>query len=357
MSKNLLVIHKEILSLFDSELRSDEICKEQIVQILQYVTDDVYIDELQRQLNVIAGRQFDRTFFVAKTRPVIDRYVTALLEPVAFGVRTHSRADELKEMYFDVCRYDLSKRGWSRCVFEQTRATDDSVCVNCGNDNSQEFELDEKNQKQTCVHCSTQKKIMETSQTQQDYNRINVVGKFTYNRVVHFQDCIKQFQGKQNCKIPPKVYEDLDRKMASYRLLVDSDNETIRYARITPQHIMTFLKDLKYTKHYENINYIYYALTKKRVVDISHLEDKLVSDFKELIHTYDKLHDKDKSCALNRKNFMNVQYVLFQLLRRHGYKCNIEDFSILKTTDRKLFHDNICSNLFTHLGWKFTPTF
>ena len=118
-----------------------------------------------------------------------------------------------------------------------------------------------------------------------------------------------------------------------------------------------FLKELKYTKHYENVNLIYFTLTNKRVDDISYLEEQLIEDFKELVSLYDELHGKDKEEELDRKNFMNVQYLLFQLLRRHNHPCKIEDFTILKTIDRKLFHDTICKNLFNKLGWKFTPTF
>jgi len=198
---------------------------------------------------------------------------------------------------------------------------------------------------------------LETGNTSLDYNRATVTGKFIYNRVLHFQDCIKQFQGKQNCKIPNSVYTDLENKFVAYRLVLDSTNPLVRYSKITKQHILMFLKELKYVKHYENVNVIYSTLTCKKVDDISCLEKQLVEDFKELVTLYVNLHSKDKSEELGRKNFLNVQYLLYQLLKRHGYDCKIEDFSILKTTDRKQFHDKICSNLFQRLGWNFTRVF
>jgi argonaute-like protein implicated in RNA metabolism and viral defense len=168
---------------------------------------------------------------------------------------------------------------------------------------------------------------------------------------------MKQFQGKQNCKIPESVYTDLEAKFTMYRLLLDSDNPTIKYSKITKQHILMFLKELKYAKQYENVNVIYSTITGKSVDNISHIEKYLLEDFKELVTLYDNLHSKDKSEELDRKNFLNVQYLLFQLLRRHGYNCKIDEFAILKTTDRKMFHDKICCNLFRHLGWNFTPVF
>ena len=237
-----------------------------------------------------------------------------------------------------------------------------SYCPSCENMDKDKFEIDDFNRK-TCLDCSTQQSAIETGITHKDYVRVNIVGKFIYNRVLHFQDCIKQYQGKQNCKIPEKLYRDLDLKFKAYRLLIsEPQNGTplpnhIKYSKITRNHILEFLKELKYTKHYENVNLIYFILTNKRIDDIGHLEDQLVNDFKELVYLYDEIHGKDKPDELKRKNFMNVQYLLFQLLRRHGHICKIENFTMLKTIDRKLFHDTICKNLFDKLGWKFTPTF
>ena len=58
---------------------------------------------------------------------------------------------------------------------------------------------------------------------------------------------------------------------------------------------------------------------------------------------------------IDRKNFINTQYVLYQLLLKHKHPCNKEDFTILKTLDRKTFHDEIMSNIFLQLGWNFVP--
>ncbi len=36
------------------------------------------------------------------------------------------------------------------------------------------------------------------------------------------------------------------------------------------------------------------------------------------------------------KNFINTQYVLFQLLRKHGYNCNKDDFAVLKPREKSM---------------------
>ena len=54
---------------------------------------------------------------------------------------------------------------------------------------------------------------------------------------------------------------------------------------------------------------------------------------------------------------INSQYVLYQLLIKHKFNCNKGDFNILKTTDRQTFHDDVCKELFNHLGWNFKCLF
>ena len=46
-----------------------------------------------------------------------------------------------------------------------------------------------------------------------DVERVNMatikITKYTYDRKIHFRDCINQFQGKQNATIDKKVYDKL----------------------------------------------------------------------------------------------------------------------------------------------------
>ena len=67
--------------------------------------------------------------------------------------------------------------------------------------------------------------------------------------------------------------------------------------------------------------------------------------------------DKIFKNKVSRVNFISTQYVLYQLLLKHKHPCKKEDFVILKTMDRKSFHDNIASELFAILNWSFTPLY
>lgn len=362
MKPNILTLHTHILSRFDKE---DEIDREKldlVNSLLEYDLDRELIVDLLYKKKVITTKENTKALFLAKTELLIQEYILILKKPMTItAIKNRSptcvKKDLLVNKYLSITRDVVREKQWTDIIFPPSNNHEvESFCQVCENYDPKQFEMDDNNRK-ICLNCSAEQYIFDTGITHRDYNRVNVIGKFAYNRVLHFQDCIKQYQGKQNCKIPEKLYIDLEKKFKSYRLIVDSPIESVKYSKITKTHIMMFLKELKYAKHYENVNLIYFTLTNKRADDISHLEQQLVEDFRELVNLYDSIHGKDKPKELDRKNFMNVQYLLFQLLRRHNHPCKIEDFSTLKTIDRKLFHDNICSNLFEKLGWNFTPTF
>lgn len=214
-------------------------------------------------------------------------------------------------------------------------------CSNCGSN-----EFDDFDNSSICLACYTLSKKNNFKSSYRDSSRINISSKYLYDRKIHFRDCIKQFQAQQSCNIEPDVYTLLEREFEKNKLLNNSDSREIKYSRVTKNHIVMFLKIIKYTKHYENVHLIHHVITGQKSNDISHIENKLISDFDKLSNLYDQLFGD-----IERKSFINTQYVLFQLLQHNGYDCKKEDFLILKTLDKKQFHNNICQELFNKLNW------
>lgn len=216
-----------------------------------------------------------------------------------------------------------------------------------------------------------------------DIERINIGSKYTYDRKTHFKECIKRFQGKQNVNIPSKLFDDVTQQLIDYDLIPENyqDFEKSKcFANVKREHIQIILKDLGYSKYYEDIVYIYHKITGHQIPDITHLENNLMNDFDALLETYDNtdfsivntndnndtfdtknnvssLLISSKKGKNDRKNFINNQYVLYQLLRKYKYTCKKEDFQFLKTNDRKYYHDVVCQILFEKLGWNFSPVF
>lgn len=285
-------------------------------------------------------------FYVTETAELLEKYKEILNSPMKLSfmgksTKNNKEKEEIINNYLEIAsKYviiDISKK-----------SKDKIVCKNCKH---KEFDIIENNV-HVCVNCSAQQILMKNISSYKDIDRVNISSKYIYDRRIHFRDSINQYQGKQNSTIQQTVYDELEEQFELHHLLVGDKNtpKHIRFQNILKEHINIFLKELNYSKHYENVNLIHYNMTGKKPDDISHLEDKLLEDFDILTEYYDK-HYKH----IDRKNFINTQYVLFQLLLKAKYPCNKEDFTILKTLDRKTFHDEIMGEIFFQLGWNFVP--
>ena len=206
-----------------------------------------------------------------------------------------------------------------------------------------------------CTTCGQETAIAATSSSYKDVERVNVGAKYTYDKRIHFRDCINQYQGKQNSTIPDKVYNELEEQFSLHGLLIKSNNKILKFSKITKEHVLLFLKETSNSKHYEDSVLIHYVLTDKKPPDIGALETQIINDFDKLVETYEKVFKGSNKTT--RKNFINNQYVLYQLLRKYKHPCDITEFNILKTVERKSYHDDICRQLFGELGWNFVSVF
>jgi len=198
-------------------------------------------------------------------------------------------------------------------------------CFNCG-----ETEFIEDASGRICEACSVideRYRVLATEYTTNYTRRYDN----NYSRYDYFKKCIQRYQGLQNCNIPDKVYDALY-----------SISDRLEINRST---ILKCLKELKCTKQYKNVHRLYYDLTGKRIDDIDYLEHKLIGDYIEFIRVYNTLE-------VDRKNFLNIQYVLYQLLMRLDHPCDVKNFSLPKTDKSRLFHDEICRRVFDKLGWE-----
>lgn len=238
----------------------------------------------------------------------------------------------------------------SDVVKKKENANDEST-PECTTKGCNSIDFKTINETVVCDQCSCVQASTISTTSYADIDRINVSTRYLYDRKVHFRDCILQFQGRQNVTIDKSVYDNLEIEFDRHHLLVGDKNTPvyIRFSKITKEHISMFLKELRLSKHYENVQLIHFNLTGKQPPDISRLEGVLISDFEQLTMLYDEVYMYE-----SRKNFINTQYVLFQLLKRHKYPCNVSDFSIIKTSERRAWHHRVCKNLFSKLNWNFT---
>ena len=310
------------------------------------------IENVREKINEICNHH-KLNFYIAKTGYLLERYKIFLDTPVRLNFLGKSVIDnaekvDLVSKYLEIAQEYIDIEIPEKCVEIKV------VCNNCSN--KKLFEIID-NSIYICLLCGAQQEILLHTSSYKDIDRVNISAKYSYDRKLHFRDCINQYQGKQNSTINKKIFSSLLDQFEKHELLVgDKDTpKEIRCSKITKEHIHIFLKELDYTKHYENVNLIHYKITGIKPDDISYLEDKLLDDFDILTNLYDK-NFKNKP-GFERKNFINTQYVLYQLLLKYKHICKKEDFTILKTVDRKSFHDDITKTLFEELGWNMSPLF
>ena len=290
------------------------------------------------------------SFYKSDTIDLIDRYKQILKVPMKInfmGKRVNSSTNQEK-LNIENQYIKMTSQYYN---IEYDNSTSDIFCKTC---NTKIEILNLEDTENICETCSSEYEGMNTCKSYTDASRVYVSSKYSYDRKNHFRECINQYQGKQNISIEPQIYKDIEEKIKFHNLLVgDETTDRIhRYENVTKKVILSFLKELGLSKHYENVNLIFSVVTGNKLDDIEYLDNMLMNDFEIISDTYDKLYSDT-----NRKNFINTQYVIYQLLCRLGHKCNKDDFSGVKTMDRRFFHENILKNLFEHLRWNYTPMF
>lgn len=355
---DILTLDSDIKKNFEIERSHLQIYKQRLVDLKLTASSDNLLDRTTNELRknilnlekTIAKLESNEelNFYIIKTSSFIQKYKEILKTPLKVSFMGKQTRDS-KEKRMIIHNYLLIAQQYIKIDIKTRKKLLNVVCGYCTDKTM--FDIQENIH--ICLSCGHQQEILQHTSSFKDIDRVNISTKYKYDKKTHFRDCINQYQGKQNCTIDKKVYEGLIDAFDRHHLLNGTKSTPIkkRFSRITKEHILMFLKELGHSKHYENVTLIHYNITGIKPDDITHLEDQLMSDFDVLIETYDK-EFRDK---IDRVNFISTQYVLYQLLMRYKHPCKKEDFVILKTIDRKFFHDNIVRGIFMILGWNHNP--
>jgi hypothetical protein len=295
-------------------------------------------------------------FYIVESFPIIETYKKILYTPVKINFFSVPEASNTNDKDALISEYMQIAKKYLKYIdidIDFSQKAKRLICEECTSKKlttSEGIFL-------ICQNCGAEKDLNGHSLSYKDISRTTILQKYTYERKSHFRDCINQFQGKQCSKLDDEIYDILDKEFEKHKMLVgDKDTKKeIRYKNVELEHVVLFLRELGYDKQHDNAKYIYSVITGKKWPKLSHIEDQLMADFDVLVNAYVKKYKYENKIA--RKSFMNIQYVLFQLLSKNKYPCRKEDFNILKTNDRKTFHDDIAKSLFEELGWNHVSMF
>jgi hypothetical protein len=340
---------KTLTDYYDKVAKYEEVLKNENLSIKMRNRIESMNEETCKIIKHLQGK-YAYNFYLFDSIPIIDEFKYILDKPVKISFMKNTRDEKDDEKKLELIKNFINilekyRIDVSDTIILNNNNKFDIKCEICDTDI---FEVD--GNIYTCVNCGVQIDMVSTISCFKDIDRINISNKYTYDRKTHFKECLNQYQSKPNQVVPPELFEDLYEQIRAHDLV--SVNEKNKYSKVSKEHVKMFMKELGYTKYYEEIKYIHHKITGKKNENISHLEDKLLEDFNIITEMYDKIYKNDS--GTKRKNFINIHCVLYQLLKRYKYPCKKEDFNVLKTLDRKAIHEDIISNIFYELGWNYS---
>ena len=109
--------------------------------------------------------------------------------------------------------------------------------------------IESENSYIVCEGCGTVDRIGFSRDAQQNLNYsdiqdLSITRQFTYRRLNHFREMLRQIQGRSNTKIPSDVILTLKQEFTKSRIALE---------KVSPRIVRKFLKKLGYTKYYEQI--------------------------------------------------------------------------------------------------------
>lgn len=340
-------------------LKNQEEDKIREIEVLQRCINISTNDDFKKHLKNEIGElrkvldSKELQYYTLDTIELIHEYIELLKTPTTFSfmgpkddsymLTTEKKRRDIEARYFKIASTYMD-------IVVESNYPIIIKCENCNN------HLIDKNETNIliCSECHTEIDLInkQDNTTYADTSRINVATRFVYDRKTHFRECLYNFQGKQQTTIPEQLIDKIRLKLVQYKLNDYDKDGNKTYKRVTKKNIANILKELRMGKHYDHTNLIHKMITGIELPDLSHISDKVIRDFDVLSNTYDKFFKN-----IDRKNFISTNYVLFQILTNNGYNCNVDDFTVLKTTERKLFHEHVLKTLFEELKWNYTSIF
>jgi hypothetical protein len=190
-----------------------------------------------------------------------------------------------------------------------------------------------------CGYCVT---YIDSTSASMSYSDDCELSTFSYKRITHFDDCMKQVQGKESYVVPDDIIQAVMHELYAQRV-ADVD-------AITQTKIRQILKSLRARKAYDHVAQIYARITGKRAPRIgSHVEERCRLMFIAMQPCF------DRHCPKNRKNFLSYNYVLYRCFHLLGLTHMLGGFSLLKGKDKLALADEIFQKICVDLGWKFVP--
>lgn len=210
-----------------------------------------------------------------------------------------------------------------------------------------------------CSECGVDISSLLKNDFHKDFNRTNLSNKNNYEDRENFIKALKRFQGKQQNRLPDKLFEDLAKYFISYSFPPPDEIKKMPLkpngtrGNISRELVFKALAETGNSDYYDDVNLITHILWDWKLPDLTEIENLIIEDY----DISQKVYEKIKSTIVfpgkvNRKSSINIQYRLMRHLTHRGYKCSINDFKIAKTDSIIEYYEKIWAAICKELGWE-----
>lgn len=349
---NITMIHEKVLRYFEDELH-------RIQDLEQQKNDMRWIQEngMSRYEKNQAGYEIERIDneireikeekekkrYLSVMRPLLNQYYKIISKPIKINFLSNAApVEETEKEEVTNTILDLAEK---YIPIERDKKTKKEVskCNGCGGD-----DLQMSDGQSLCLDCGLIDQVLTTTDACfKDIDRVNTSSRYEYDRHTHFRDEIRNMTGTQNVRIKPEVYDILRKCIEQNQISMD---------KLTPDNLLLFMKENRLAKCYEHIYLIFKELTGRSCSpDINKYEAELLERHEMILKIWNEVKPPGK------KNFINARYVLIQMLRQLGWEPHRTAFSVLKTREKLIEHDQIWKKICERLNsptseWIFYPT-
>lgn len=170
----------------------------------------------------------------------------------------------------------------------------------------------------------------------------NEVSYTAYIRLNHFKEILSQFQAKETTQIPEEVITLIRNRIKKERI---NDMKELNYDKMRE-----ILRKLGLNKYFEHIQYINSIFGIKPPIMNEELHETLCVLFIEIQQPW-AIH-----CPMNRTNFFNYTYTLYQLCVLLGQTQYLPYIPLMKDRTKQLEQDMIWKKVCEDLDWEFCGT-
>lgn len=165
---------------------------------------------------------------------------------------------------------------------------------------------------------------------------------YTYRRLNHFREYMRQIQGLSRATIPARIYDDLREEFRKSRIDIK---------RVTPDRVRAKLSKIKQSKYYEHCESIAAKLSgvyKPITIDPVH-EEKLCLMFVQLEEPFERIKHLVKK---DRKNFLSYPFAFYKLNELSNWDEYNRSCSLLKSITLINKQDAFWKLVMDELGWE-----